>query len=373
MRLSAALCPLLAAALGAPPPAPAAPPPEAAASAAGCRRVVLTDPRPGWAPAMAWSPDGARLLAPDPRAGEVFVYDAAGAPAGRLAAAGEGAPAYRNPGPLMPEGDGLVLQDGGLRLATLDAGGTPRAVFDFAGRRYPGGREVGALFNWTLTGRWVVGFADVRQADGSWRSGWYRLSRDRGPPQIERLRAVGIEDPERLFYTLGHPYAASTGERAYVLRLDVEPHLLEVDGRAPAGSGARRLAAFPDGFARRPELPPLPRIEALAAVYAAEVRATMAVGLYARAGRLYVLTRRPGDGGTVWELTGIDPASDRVVSQVRLPTAAPHLVAAPGPERWALLEKGPVLPLAEQTVRSLLLVPAEWVAGGGEPPPGCLP
>jgi hypothetical protein len=199
----------------------------------------------------------------------------------------------------------------------------------------------------------LVSFSDVRGSDGGWRSGWFRLSHF-GEPALAAIREVEREDREDVYNRLGFPYAAAADERAWVLVMAEEPYLLEV-----AGDRRRRLAAFPAGFAPRPRLPAVAGGRDLPAVMAAVERSALPAGLYASRGLLHVLTRRPGARqGTVWEVTAIDPAADRVIARVRLPTSAPHLVAAPGPERWAFLEKGSLTAPGEQETRALLFVPA---------------
>ena len=318
---------------------------------------------------MAWSRDGSKLLVPDPMRGEVFVFGRDGSLERRLRRPGSGDLEFIRPGPIRSYSEGLFLQDGDLRVLTLDGGGEPIGAADFGERLFPGKQEVRALFDWTSDGTWIYSFSDVLQADGSWRSGWYRFTAA-GEPRLELLREVPIEGFERLFYTLGHPYATVNGRSAYLLVMDAQPFLLEV-----GAARQRRLQSFPTGFGKRPSIPRLRSVEEAPLVFAAVERAAMPAGLHAHDGELYVLTRRPGEGGTtVWELTGIDPVTDRVVSRVRLPTAARHLTAAPGPEWWAFAEKGGMDSPGEQQVHGLLFVPADWIAGTSEmttPPPGC--
>jgi hypothetical protein len=317
---------------------------------------------------MAWSRDGSRLLVPDPMGGEVFVFNREGAVEQRLRRPGRGDLEFIRPGPIRPDRRGSFLQDGNLRVLTLNEDGEPIRAADFAGRLYPGSQEVRALFDWTVAGDSVYSFSDVLQPDGAWRSGWFRFTLG-DASRLEPVREVAIDDPERQFYTLGSGHATAVAGRAYLLIMAPEPHILEVDG-----ARQRRLRSFPDGFSRRPTIPRLRKVEEIPLVFAAIERTAMPVGLFEEASRLYVLTRRPGERGTVWELTGIDPAADRVVSRVRLPTAARHLVAAPGPQRWAFAEKSGIDQPGEQQVLGLLFVPTAWLAGTSgstDPPPGC--
>jgi len=332
-----------------------------------CSRVAFTEPRPLWVYSLAWSRDGAHLLVPDPMREEVFVFDREGSLKRRLRIPVSGDLEVIRPGAIRSNGEGLFLQ-ADLRVLNLDDGGEPIGAADLGARVFPGHQQVRTLFDWSADGTWVYSFSDVLQAGGSWRSGWYRFTAA-GESRLELLREVPIESPEGRFYTVGHPHAVVEGLNAYLLVMDRVPFLLEV-----SRSGQRRLRAFPPGFGKRPVLPRVPGVDEDRLVFAAIERATMPAGLHALDGRLYVLTRRPGEAGTVWEVTGIDPAADRVVSRVRLPTSAPHLVAAPGREHWALVEKGTFESVGRQQVLGLLFVPAGWVAGtsgSATPPPGC--
>jgi hypothetical protein len=88
---------------------------------------------------------------------------------------------------------------------------------------------------------------------------------------------------------------------------------------------------------------------------------SLPVGLYAWNDRLYVLSRQPGQGGTEWSLSEIDPGSETMVT-ARLATSAPHLTVVPGPRQWAVLEKAAPIRLGNQPMLSLLLVPAEEIS-----------
>ena len=44
-----------------------------------------------------------------------------------------------------------------------------------------------------------------------------------------------------------------------------------------------------------------------------------------------------------------------------LPTQANHVVLAPGPVNWAVIEKGPVIQSGNQAIKSMLLLPSSWI------------
>ncbi|RMH25195.1 MAG: hypothetical protein D6692_11605, partial [Planctomycetota bacterium] len=91
-------------------------------------------------------------------------------------------------------------------------------------------------------------------------------------------------------------------------------------------------------------------------------------GLYGWKDYLYVLTREPReDGGTRWSLHRIDPRADKLGRTVVLPTRSAHVVLAPGPRYWAVVEKGSVEADGGQTLDGLLLVPSSWIEKAPSP------
>jgi hypothetical protein len=89
-------------------------------------------------------------------------------------------------------------------------------------------------------------------------------------------------------------------------------------------------------------------------------RSFMVSGIYGWEGRLYLLIRRPRRGveASTWSLTRIDPETGATSGRIDLPTTAPHVTLIPGPESWAVLEKGRVQGFGQQDIPSLLLIPS---------------
>lgn len=354
---------------------PAAAPALAASAApatAGCERAAL-DRSPRWTISAAWTPDGASLLVVDAVDRELLRYS----PSGRYQGPPPGAVgpelAEFFPTVVKPRPAGMLLELAGGRLVGLDRGFAPAPPIDLLRSAVGGARSLESMFLWHPVGAdELVACGDVKLRRGeqgeSWSSGFFRLSMA-APGRFEELRPLGIDDPERLYCRLGFPYIAALGDVAYVLVMEEKPRLYR---HAPGARALEPLAAdlLPPGL-ERPDLPATPPRSAYAGLMAEVERTPMPVGLYGWGDRLYLLSRnpegRPGAevGATAWTLTALDPDGGRRGASLRLPTAARHLVVAPGPERWAFLEKGAVRSLGEQDTGSVLFVPAAQVRDPG--------
>ena len=153
---------------------------------------------------------------------------------------------------------------------------------------------------------------------------------------------------------------ATTGDRAgsaFALRFAPDdPFIQELVGEG------RRLEAFPD----LPE--PFP--ESLRAAgggwagWGPLEASSYPAGLYADEDRLYLLVRDATGDAVVWDLHRIDPELDAVVSQLRLPTNAPHVGLLPGSRYWVLLEASSGLESPLRPPIRLLLLDAAAIRAG---------
>jgi hypothetical protein len=98
---------------------------------------------------------------------------------------------------------------------------------------------------------------------------------------------------------------------------------------------------------------------------------TVASGLYSLDGQLYLLTRQPESGQTAWFFYKIDPASEKVIGALRLPTSAPHLTVVPSKDSWILIERGTVEGLQRQTIDKIIVIPASLVSSLTPLPKSC--
>ena len=119
--------------------------------------------------------------------------------------------------------------------------------------------------------------------------------------------------------------------------------------------------------------------------YRAVENQEMPVGLYVWQGRLFLLVKSAADvsSGTAWHLVELSVGGGTVVkdtvvkdtavkNSVELPTTAADITVVPGPEYFAVIEKGKIETLdlrfrriLYRSTQSALLVPASWLVETG--------
>lgn len=318
----------------------------------GCVRRIPAE-RPSWITSAAWAPGGETLAVIDRVGGRVLFYRASGEVVGQVLRPGPGRTDLATPMALRAMGGELRVLDGTDQLKTLDAEGTVRPSHDLRGRAV------------------VLDFVEAPAAEalvvfGLWRgegsaSGFLRL---RGDPieQVKLLHEVKPGSTTWQLTSLCRPTLARSGGHVYALTFDGRPAIRELDT-------GRSLGAFPVGFSEPPTLPGRAGPELIAQLYALLERSAVPVQLHGRGERLFLVTRHPTESGqTRWEIHRIDPGEDRLEATLRLPTTAPHLLIAPGSERWAVLEFGHVEDVGVRKLTGLVTLPSRWLEGA-EPGP----
>jgi hypothetical protein len=214
------------------------------------------------------------------------------------------------------------------------------------------------VYAWTAAGRDLVGLGrlqrSARQRHGETSAGVFRINGSPGG----RLEALG-PPVASTSYVLGNRYFASLGDWAYWVLMDAKPRIYE----AAPGKAARALRAFPAEYQKTPKLPARLAGPSQASTLLREVeRLALPVGLYGQGTRLYLLVRKPGVAGrTIWSIFPIDPRTDQIAGELRLPTSAPQLTVVPTPRAWYLFEKGTVETTGAQIISSLLSIPSPWL------------
>lgn len=331
------------------------------------------DPQPVWAFHGAWLDDARRMVLTDVGAGVLRQYDRDGGAVGTVARPGQGPLDFNRPSAIWSLRSGPLLKDGS-RFLWLDEGLAPVRSHDMDDVPVAPGGTVRVLFESAAAKERIFGIGEALLPDETWRSGFFSLPVE-DSASYELVRELPLRDRQEFdHYLMGDSHVAVLGGVGYFLAMDDRPFLLE----ARPGKEPRRLEAFPDGFEERPELPLHSGMTGAEVRYRAYELARLPVGLYGQGDRLYVLTREPNPeadgGGTRWTLTRIDPDADRVEGSVVLPTRAAHLTLIPGPERWAVLEKGRVERYGVQPIPSMLLVPTAWIeASDGSPLAAAVP
>lgn len=205
----------------------------------------------------------------------------------------------------------------------------------------------------------VFSVAVVRESETKVRQGLVRYPATPGA-RIAFLREHQGDSVERAM-AWDFPLLAASSQGVFLLDFTTDPpSVLQL---APT---TRRLANFPPGFSRPPELPPgLSGPDASTAFREGLEATPVPVGLFALDNKLLLLTRSPKPKGeALWQLHRLDPEADRLEDVLDLPTTAPKVLVVPGKVRWAILELGPAGPPFDvRKLQGLLEVGAKTLAG----------
>jgi hypothetical protein len=253
----------------------------------------------------------------------------------------------------------LIVQIEGNRFVILDSQFRFRYQVDALALAGPGGARLENIYDWAATGDDIVAFADLRDGTGRWSTAIVHFSLNSPSGfnilvEFSKLQQVA----SRKYYRMGHSYLAVIGKTAYAIlmedgvrlyrsAMDQQDKMKEMTALAPQAAPILPSFVFPGDYA-----PMMRAVE----------QSTMPTGLYAWKGSLYILSRHPVGVATRWMLTKIDPQQNQVKGTVEIPSHANHLLAVPGVERWAFVEKGPALGLRDEKVSSILSLGVEDVA-----------
>jgi hypothetical protein len=301
------------------------------------RRVALREP-PAWSNSAAWSPDGASLIIADTKRRVLMQFSLDGHLQQTITALGSDLSLIQG-----TAGGYLVeARDGGF--VWLDGRFSTQRTLDVKAETSDKPTKITSVFGWTSNGDNLLTVSDFEQG-GTAKSSLLKISYH-SPLVAEPIEAVGSK--ARRFFLLGYPLLANADNKGYMLMLEDTAKILEV------GLGVRELHSFPSEYRTVPDLPtPKNAAEAFAPIE----RATMAISLIGWRDMLYLITRKPlGEGRTQWTMWPIQPREDRMLAGKVLPTQAAHILVVPGPKKWAILEKGPVLANGTQDISSVLLI-----------------
>jgi hypothetical protein len=328
-----------------------------------CQRVALR-PQPSWTESAAWSSSGEDLIVVDTLYNKALRYSKAGRTTGSLPDAVESMLERLYPLRIRSENSSFILQLANSRFMRLDHDYRPQEMVDLRrDTRRPDGWYATYLFQWAPAGKDLLGYGDYEYQESAdqyvERSGILRIPL--GMPASFEVLDIPLsaqDDSTRVLYRLGYPYFSSLGSDGVVLAMYENPRIyLDKEG-----GGIVSLEAFPDEIRERPRIEQRFDLPADFPLVMREVeQKALPAGIFGWKDFLYLLHRRPQNGGTLWSLTKIDPREDRIVGTSTLNTSANHLTAVPGEKEWAFLEKGPVEAFGKQNVRSVLLVPSETI------------
>lgn len=321
------------------------------------RRVFLTR-RPRWSTSAAWSRDN-ELLIVDQVYNKVLRYSRSGQALGTLPDSVETSLEDFFPAGVRARGTGLLFQLTTHHLVSVDQNYLPLARQDFRAEA-TNRLSAKSLWQWEPIGNDIISFSDINTGDpnkieDTREVAYLRFPFD-APSSATVLEKFPLDHPLRLYNRLGFPYIAVLGDRAYILRVDelriyVEDH----------GSLRATPIVLPDAKVA-PHLPLFYYPADIKPVMAAVESSTMPTGLYAWHDALYVVMRVANGNMSQWKVVKIDPLSSEVVGEAVVSTSASHLLVVPGEKDWAFVEKGPVRGWGDQSIDSILFVPAARLA-----------
>jgi hypothetical protein len=318
----------------------------------------------GWFTSGFWSKDKARAFILDSTSRSFMIFDQRGEPVGFLNHFGD-----RNFKVNVPLN--TVERDGGY-LAMVDESRDTKLLWLDSTLKPVDTEEselsshgITSIYDWAsneesiiVCGAKVVD--DLKSNKTQVSIGFFRLT-------VERDRATGyrLDDAKKILtlgsnsaYLLGNKNIAVAGGRIYFLAVDHDSAVYKI------GRTVQRLRAFPEDY-RNIGAPNIRSTgpEDSERIFGEIEKRRAAVGLYSDGTYLFVLTRRPAEGGaTTWYLHAIDPVEDKLVGKpIRIPSMAPHLFILPGDPNWLVFEKGSVSFWGRQVVKGVIPLPANWL------------
>lgn len=313
------------------------------------------NPAPRWCFSGQWTGDGKELLFADVLGGQILRYDASGRYLGAVTNPGTDALEFMRPVQLVPDEPNMILVDGNNHLVMLDQDLTPVQGRHLAeSKNSDAATYIGSAIEWNGS---LVGLMRIGRGRESW-FGYGSVNLDTG--ETVRIRELPDEmslEGNRYYFGFG-PLVARVNDGIYAMVFEPEPHIERI---LPS---SHKLNAFPDGY-EAPRLPIVAGPEDLSVAHQIMEQTRMPVGIYDHGDSLYVLTREPTEAGqTRWLLHEVSVAADQLVRRMKLDTTARHLVVVPGPQYWAVLEKGAVTGSPpRQDMNSLLLVSSAAITG----------
>jgi len=322
-----------------------------------CARSELAQPL-HWISSAVWMSSVDEMLVVDGVSGRLLSVSPSGAISprdGRISTHGLRGVAQLNDSFLLLYSDTSVLKINAFCSAVL-----ARAFLRQSDDGRPNG--LGDLDDWTVVGDELIGFGTIHAPGNDQFDLAFASARIGGssPLTVTDIKALRRFDRQQ-YYLLGHHYVTSNSLGAFFLVMDDDAALFWYLPRT--GEVRPVPGVLPPAFRTIKPLRTRFVGPADGEEHYAEVESlSIPVGIYGAGEFVYLLTREPEvRGGTIWKMHKIDPASKRLLGSVRLPTSAHHLSVVPTRDHWFFFEKGPVRKVGGQQVRSLVIVPAEWI------------
>ncbi len=333
---------------------------SSAVAGSPCYRIELKE-RPSWISGAVWRDDRQSLVLVDPLQDKLLAYSSLGEP--------QTLPDFQAkkgekffPTAVSPvNGSGYLLELANGSLLRLDKEFHPTGQPLLLQQKDANGYRVGSMNQWKVAGESLVAYGVLGKTPTEAVRGFFRvpLSGSGGPEMLLPLA-------DDSFYLTGNSYITTIGSTAYFVAMDKHPAIYKVS----PGARPKKLAAFPEELSIRPDFKtPLTGPKNAPQHYAELESFTVASGLYAQGGMLYLLGRKGDD----WFLYTIDPDKDRLVSEqgVKLPTSAHHLNVVPTRSSWYFIERGTVEERQHQKIESMLVVDSSALASSAPLPNSC--
>jgi hypothetical protein len=330
-------------------------------------RIKNLSPAPAWAGSATWNPGGDAIIVSDQVNQELSVYSSQGSRRGQVPRL-KGSPEIAiKPALIQANNSGYILehQDGNLLFLNQSLN-ISRSLNLLEACKGSSGK-IGAAYSWTSVGDDLLVVGDIDKGEKGWSTDlvWVRPN---APSDFKSLNEMSLEDPSRVYYHIGLPYLTHIGPTGYFLLMNEVPEVYKItDSSTKTKTNAINKLGF-----RRPNLPKISGAHDYPKIYAALEKASMPAGLYGWKGLLFLLIRKPSrtEGQTDWSLVRIDPIKDVIVGNpLPLPTKSPHLLIAPGPKYWAIIEKGVYRGVGDQNLGRTILFPSSWIEAGAPPGP----
>lgn len=234
--------------------------------------------------------------------------------------------------------------------------------------------SISELYDWQPLNGGLIAFADYTEmsVEGKveYKSGFVYFTRDGIFNEIDILK--DFKDPVVYQYIRNRSYIASLEDdtAALILELNEEPRLLYYDlGK----NKLTKLADIPSEFGYRPVFSgglSTGTLIARASQLKQFEESAMIHSLYSQGDDAFLLAKEAVDastGGTNWYLINIDSTTGSELGRIKVPSSAANLLAIPGRQYWAFIERDRVSvagPLEERKYfipnPSLVVVSLDW-------------
>ena len=311
---------------------------------------------PVWVAQATWDLKERNLVAADPVAGKIFVFDRSGRIVRRLERPGDGPLDFPRPAYPFVVGHRYLVGSHSTHWIWLNERFAPvdSMLLESEEPEVAEYREL-SLKSLDAGATKFVGVGEVQSHDRTWSETTMFAVPYQHPGQLENLGSVKADSEESAAYHSDPSKVAVCGDQVYLLRMSERLAIERF------GSTRGDLKSFPEAFRRRLALPKVSCMEpgSVPERHAAEAVASTAAGLDCLEDRwLLLLAHQPrADGGAQWLVYPVDPVADVLGEAIELPTRAAEILFVAGKKRWAVVEKAPMREVSDQPLTRVITFP----------------